>query len=394
MGKQSFTRYRSEAATPSGDTLLVIFLRGAADALHMVVPYGEDAYYALRPTLGIARPDDERTPAEKRVIDLDGFFGFHPALRPLLPAWRAGRLAVVHACGAPDDSHSHFKAQDLMERGVSDVNGPASGWLGRHLATKPTTGSLPLRAVAWGERPQRSLSGAGPVSTLRSLDDFWGGDAAALRRMQPALTLLYGGDDPLGVLGRETLEILNTLQSLSQFAADPPAQLPYPDTAFGQGLRQIAILIKANVGLEVAAVDLGGWDSHFAQGVIGGLMPDLMAELAAGLAAFDADLHDQVGRLTVVVMTEFGRRAYENGSLGTDHGHGGLMLLLGGHVNGGQVYGRWPGLADDRLFGPGDLAVTTDYRDVLAEICLKRLGNPALDRIFPGHEIEMPGVLG
>lgn len=374
------------------DTLVLVFLRGAADALNLVVPYGEAAYYALRPTLGVARPDDARTAADKRAIDLDGFFGFHPALRPLLPAWQVGHLAVVHACGAPDESRSHFKAQELMERGVDDTSGPASGWLGRHLATRASASS-PLRAIAWGEMPQRSLSGAVPVSTLRSLDDFHlGGDPYALAQMRTVLAQFYAGDDPLSVVGRETLEILETLETLSQF---PDTRFPatqYPETEFGQGLGQIATLIKAEVGLEVAAIDLGGWDTHFAQGVVEGLMPNLVQELAEGLAAFHADLADRMERLTVVVMTEFGRRASENGSLGTDHGHGGLMLLLGGNVAGGQVHGAWPGLAKGQLVGPGDLAVTTDYRHVLGELCLKRLNNPAVDRIFPGFEFASRGV--
>ena len=371
--------------SPRGDMLLVVFLRGAADTLNMVVPHGEEAYYYLRPSLGIARPDDLSVETEFRTIDLDGFFGLHPALRPLLPAWQAGHLAIVHACGAPDESRSHFKAMELMERGVEDERGPASGWIGRHLASLDTGNNSPLRAIGLGDLPQRSLYGTVPVSSLRSIADFHlGGDALAVRQMLAALTSLYAKDETLGVLGQDTLDILDVLQKL-----DPALSLKdsagYGQDDFSHGLQQVAMLMKAEVGLEVAAIDLGGWDTHFAQGATVGLMPKLMTVLATGLAAFYEDVHSYLERLSVVVMTEFGRRAYENASLGTDHGHGGVMLLLGGCMKGGRVHGEWPGLADGQLFGPGDLAVTTDYRDVLAELCLKRLKHTSVDSIFPGY---------
>jgi uncharacterized protein (DUF1501 family) len=378
------------ARGPLSDVLIAVFLRGAADALNMVVPHGDEAYYTLRPTLGIPRPDDRRALPKTCAIDLDGFFGLHPSLSPLLPAWETGNLAFVHACGAPDESRSHFKAMELMERGVEDERGPASGWIGRHLATLDTGNLSPLRAIALGEIPQRSLTGPVPVTALRSIADFHlAGDPQALARMQNALSSLYAGGDPVSQVGQETLEILNTIRMMDPVDYRPSSDLVYPDSDFGMGLRQIAALIKAQVGLEVGAIDVGGWDTHFAQGASEGQMAALMWDLASGLAAFHADLHDLVDRLTVVVMSEFGRRAAENGSLGTDHGHGSVMFLLGGHVNGGRVHGRWPGLADGQLVGPGDLAVTTDYRDVLGEVCLKRLGNPALNEIFPGFAVTL-----
>jgi uncharacterized protein (DUF1501 family) len=211
--------------------------------------------------------------------------------------------------------------------------------------------------------------------------------------MQAALSSLYAGADPLSALGRETLSILEAIQALDPLGYQPVTDFSYPETEFGLGLRQVAMLVKAEVGLEVAAIDLGGWDTHFAQGGADGAMAGLLAELAAGLAAFHADLFDYAGRLTVVAMSEFGRRVQENGSLGTDHGHGSLMLLLGGNVAGGVVHGRWPGLAAGQLMGPGDLAVTTDYRDVLGEVCLKRLNNTALGAIFPGFEVTLRGFV-
>ena len=379
---------------PRGDTLVVVFLRGAADALNLIVPHGEAAYYALRPTLGIPRPDDNRAAADERAIDLDGFFGLHPALRPLLPAWQAGHLASVHACGAPDESRSHFRAMELMERGVDDERGPASGWIGRHLATLDTGNKSPLRAIGLGALPPRSLRGAVPASALRSIAEFHlGGDARALAQMQAALASLYAGDDRLGAIGQETLGILETVQALDPLGYSPASDLAYPTSDLGLGLRQIAMLIKAEVGLEVAAIDVGGWDTHFAQGGSEGQMAGLLNDLAVGLAAFHADLFDYAGRLTIMTMSEFGRRAQENGSLGTDHGHGSLMLLMGGNVIGGKVHGEWPGLAEGQLVGPGDLAVTTDYRDVLGEVCIKRLNNPALAEIFPNYAVTIRGFL-
>lgn len=372
-----------------GDTLVVIFLRGAADVLNMVVPHGEANYYRLRPTLGIPPPEASGKKKDERVVDLDGFFGLHPGLAPLLDAWQEKQLAIIHACGAPDTSRSHFKAQELMERGVEDESGPASGWIGRHLAALETGNLSPLRAVGMGTRPQRSLSGSAPVSALSSIADFHlGGNPAAVQQMRAALELVYQND----ALGQETLRIMDVLQKIDTTNYRSPFAT-YSDSEFGLALKQTAMLIKADVGLEIAAIDLGNWDTHFTQGVISGIMPNLMKDLADGLAAFHADMRDHMDRLTIVTMSEFGRRAYENSSLGTDHGHGSMMLVLGGNVHGGKVHGTWPGLGESQLVEPGDLAVTTDYRDVMSEILVKRLNNPAIDLVFPDHGIKMPNVM-
>ena len=382
--------FAPQNTAPRGDTLVVVFLRGAADILNMVVPHGEEAYYQLRPSLGIPRPDDMGKKKEERVVDLDGFFGFHPAMRALNDAWQSQQLAIIHACGAPDESRSHFKAMELMERGVDDERGPASGWIGRHLATLNTGNSSPLRAVGMGTRPQRSLSGSVPVSALRSIADFHlGGDQRVLQQMRAALSTVYQED----VMGQETLSIMDTLETLDPLTYIPSRNAKYPDSEFGLALKQTAMLIKADVGLEVSAIDVGGWDTHFAQGASTGQMANLMKDLAEGLAAFHADIHDYMSQLTTVTMSEFGRRASENGSLGTDHGHGSMMMVLGGNVDGGKVHGVWPGLGEGQLMGPGDLAVTTDYRDVLSEILVKRLSNPAMDEIFPDYQIKSPGVI-
>ncbi len=386
MPRLAFTPKNSASR---GDTLVVIFLRGAADTLNIAVPHGEETYYALRPTLGIPRPDDSK--AKLRTLDLDGFFGFHPAMNNLLDAWQEKLLAIIQACGAPDESRSHFKAMELMERGVDDAKGPASGWIGRHLATLDTGNTSPMRAIGVGELPQRSLSGTVPISALRSIADFHlNGDARFVAQMRAALNTIYSGKDSFSVLGQDTLGILDILQKLD------PTMTPnsrFSSTDFGRALQQVSMLIKADVGLEVAAIDLGGWDTHFAQGASEGQMANLIRDLGDGLAAFHAELRDHLDSLTIVSMSEFGRRASENGSLGTDHGHGSMMMVMGGNVLGGQVHGQWPGLGQGQLVGPGDLAVTTDYRDILSEILVKRLNNSALDEIFPNHQVRTLGIL-
>ena len=372
--------------TPRGDILVCVFLRGAADGLNMIVPHGDDIYYAQRPTVAIPRPDDARAGTGIRTLDLDGFFGLHPALAPLLPIWQAGHLAPVHAIGSPDESRSHFKAMELMERGLDRQQGPPSGWLGRHLATLDTDNHSPLRGVSIGEMMARSLRGPAPATALRSIADFHlGRDPQAIADMQSALATLYSLGDPLDEVAGEAMATLAAVNALDPFSYQPSGGAVYPDDEFGLGLRQVAMLIKAEVGLEVACLDVGGWDTHIAQGGSEGLMAGLLHNLAQGLHAFYLDLATNTDQLLVLVMSEFGRRLKENGGLGTDHGHGGVMLLLGGNVAGGRIHGQWPGLAPEQLVGPGDMAVTTDYRDVLAEVISRRLNNPHLDTIFPGY---------
>ena len=379
---------------PRGDVLLCVFLRGAADALNMIVPHGDEYYYAARPTLAISRPDDRNREAKLRTLDLDGFFGLHPALSALTSIWETGHLAAIHAVGSVDESRSHFRAMELMERGLDGPDGPASGWLGRHLATLDTGNHSPLRGVSIGEMVTRSLLGPVPITALRSIAEFHlGNDPKALTEMQRALATLYNQGDPLDGPAIEAMNTLEAVNSLDPFEYVPASGVVYPDDEFGVGLRQVATLIKAEVGLEVACLDVGGWDTHIAQGGSEGLMANLLRQLGAGLLAFYTDLATQAEQITVVVMSEFGRRLQENGGLGTDHGHGSVMLLLGGNVKGGRIFGHWPGLAPEQLVGPGDLAVTTDYRDILAEIIQRRLNNPHLDEVFPGYSPIFQGVV-
>lgn len=366
--------------------LVVVFLRGGADGLNIVVPHAEDAYYRSRPSLGIDR---------RSLIDLDGFFGMNPALGPLGKHFEEGRLAILHAVGSGDQTRSHFEAMNAMERGLPDVRqGSASGWLARHLsATEPASPS-PLRAVAFGSIMPDSLRGGTTAIAIESLQDFRlmiPQDAAA-ETIQAHLRELYRtGSDEMAVAGRETLDVLDTLNRLAPSEYRPSGGARYPDSDLGQGLRQVALLIRARIGLEVAALDKGGWDTHVAQGATAGWLTYLLEDLGQSLDAFATDLGPAMKDVTLVVMTEFGRRVAENGGLGTDHGRASMMMVLGGGIRGGKVLGEWPGLEPEALEGPGDLRVTTDYRSVLAEV-LQRSGKVDLRSTFPGLEPRPVGL--
>jgi uncharacterized protein (DUF1501 family) len=376
---------------PNGDVLVTIFQRGGADGLNVVVPYGEDAYYKARPTLGVRGPKDSKVAPSERAIDLNGFFGLNPELKPLHPLFAEGKLSFIHGCGSGDQTRSHFEAMATMERGIAQDSGPASGWLARHLVTSPNDDATPLRAVAFGAGLPDALRGSNAVA-LNRLDDFrlhfpqnW-----QTSPLTTALNDVYKNvNDPVGIAGRETLSVLDRVNRLDPAHYKPANSAQYPDSDLGRSLRQVACLIKGGVGLEVACLDSGGWDTHFVQGQ---LQPGLLRDLGGALAAFAQDLGSTLQRVTVLVMTEFGRRVYENSSLGTDHGRGGVWMALGGSVNGGKVFADWKGLDTDKLEPPGDVPVTIDYRDVLAEVIQKRLHNPNGRDIFPGHQPKLRGI--
>jgi uncharacterized protein (DUF1501 family) len=376
---------------PAGDVLVCVFLRGGADGLHLVAPYGDAGYYSQRPRIAVPRPDDRGAESKRRGVRLDDFFALNPTLAPLHEPFREGRLAVVHAVGSPDRTHSHFEAMTTMERGVSDGSTAATGWLGRHLQPSGGGTPSPLRAIAIGDVLPASLEGALGATAVQSLSQFrLGLPAGWSGGYRVALAGMYGGEkDELGQAGRETFRLLRAMEQLEPDRYLPQGGALYPESDFGRGLSQIAQLVKAEVGLEVACLDLGGWDSHFGQDTV---LEGLMADLAGGLGAFHSDMGERLDRVTVVVMSEFGRRVHENGGLGTDHGQATCFWLMGGGVRGGRVVADWPGLASDRLEGPGDLRVTIDYRDLLAEVVAKRLRNPAWQGVFPGHEPQFRGV--
>jgi uncharacterized protein (DUF1501 family) len=352
-------------------TLIVVFLRGGADGLNMVAPLGDAGYYKARPRIALKESDSLR---------LDGFFGLNPILGGLERPWKDGALAIVQAAGSEDETRSHFEAQDLMEHGGL----AAGGWLGRFLRSRPHTVSGALGAVAVGRALPECLRGAPSATVMQSFRDFTlGGDAP---RMAAALAKLYGAQqDAMAGAARDTLAALERIEKLRNTPYQASHGAEYGRDEFSRGLLQVARLIKARVGLEAASVDLGGWDSHLTQSSV---MDPRLTELSRGLAAFYADLGREMERVTVVVMTEFGRRVAENSAFGTDHGRASVMFVLGGGVQGGRVYGAWPTLSDDVLEGPGDLPVTTNYRDVLAPVLARHSPDAALRLVFPGHELK------
>ena len=378
------------------DILVTVFLRGGADGINSIVPYFEDAYYRKRPNLSIASPKDARTNANARLVDLDGKFGLHPALAPLLPFYQQGQLAILHACGSQDGTRSHFEAMAAVERGLAKEGpGPGDGWIARHLASTERPDDSPLRAVAFGGTLPDSLRGALNTVALESLSDFKL-DAVPEKRQHyhNALLKLYDpGKDEVAHAGRETLAVLDALQKIDPDQYKPSHNALYPDTDLGRGMRQTACLIRADLGLEVAALDRGGWDTHYAQGSTVGILSLSLDDLAKSLSAFSRDLGEEMSRVTVVVMTEFGRRVAENTGLGTDHGRASFMLVMGGGTKGGQVYTKWPGLEDHQLDETGDLRVTTDYRDVLGEVLAQRMRNTRLSTVFAGYQPRSVGIV-
>lgn len=387
-----------QASTPR-DILLVIFLRGGADGLSMVPPLADPdrRYYEMaRPMLKIPLS------GQHALLPLDQRFGLHPFAAPLYELYQDGHLAFVHAAGLTSNTRSHFDAQAYMELGTPDRKNSTTGWITRHLQTQRHTSDALIPVLATGGEQPTSLLGSYQAVAMTSPDDFslvahwdYEGD------LRDGLRRLYQGtDQALDRLGQRTLDTIDIIETLHPGDYTPSHGAQYPDGEFGDNLQVIAQMIKMQLGLEVATVDLGGWDTHEQQAWhVEGYFAELLHELSQGLHAFYTDLDtggddNPVQRLTVVVMSEFGRRVRENAALGTDHGHGNVMMVLGGPVNGGRVYGDWPGLHTDQLYQRADLAITTDYRQVLSEILIRRLGNPHLDTIFPGLQDYTPlGIL-
>lgn len=371
---------------PKGHVLVSIFLRGGMDGLNVVVPYADDAYHQKRPVLGLVR---------KEVLDLNGYFGLNPALGGLFPIYQSGDLAIVHACGSQDRTRSHFEAMSSMERGLSgDEDGDASGWLARHLVNTPSATSTPLRAVAIGRTMPDSLRGATRSIALGSISDYrLQVDETRHDHVRSALKAMYADKgDVFGAAGKETLEVLDALKKIDVSHYQPDHRAVYPKSDLGAALSQVAMLIKAGIGLEVACLDKGGWDTHYGQN-IGGQMSGLLKDLGDSLAAFHTDMGTSMSGVTVTVQTEFGRRVHENQSLGTDHGRGSVMFVLGGGVHGGKIHGHWPGMRDDQLDEVGDLRVANDYRAVLGEVLTKQMGTPDVAKVFGGLRPEFLGVV-
>ena len=380
------------SAAQKGKVLICLFQRGAADALNIVVPHGERAYYQLRPNIAIPQPLSGL--GNRAALDLDGFFGLHPSLAPLKPLWDRGLLAPIHAVGSPSATRSHFDAQDYMESGTPDNKGTTDGWLNRYLATSGTCEECkvtPFRAVAMAPQTPRILEGGAPSVAMNSLEEF----AVRTAGEQSArLEALYrnGSADLVHGTGAEMFDAVKMLRAASPEQYQPQNGASYPRSPFGQRLRQIAQLIRSGVGLEVAFGDVGGWDTHVNQGGVQGQLAQRLDDFAQSIAALVADLGDRMENVVILTMSEFGRMAHQNGNGGTDHGHAGAMFVIGGAVHGRKVYGKWPGLEAGQLYEGRDLALTTDFRTVFVEIARRHLGAAKIDAMFPGF--TAPSALG
>lgn len=375
----------------ANDVLVVIFLRGGMDGLTTVVPYGDADLYNARPTLAINPPGQT-----DGALDLDGFFGLPPACASLLPAFQQGDLAFVHAAGSTDPTRSHFNAMYSMETGTPNMGQTTitDGWIGRHLQTIAPSGSGELRALAIQSILPRSMSGGPGAIPAKDPDDFdFPGEPVLAGALRSVIESSYArAAEPLKGAASSSFGAIDLLATVDFANYQPANGAVYPAGDFGTKLVDVAAMIKADIGLECIEVDIPQWDHHSAMGPVNGILALKLADLSAGLNAFHKDLAAELGHVTVVVKSEFGRRVAENGSAGTDHGHGGVMMVLGGNVNGGQVHGQWPGL-DPASLGNGDLPITTDYRDVLAEILSLRLGSTSIADIFPQHTPQFPGIV-
>ena len=365
-------------------TLIAIFQRGAVDGLNMVVPHGERSYYDLRPSIAIARPQAGNA---ESAIDLDGFFGLHPSLAQFKPLWDSKRLAIVQAAGSPANTRSHFDAQDYMESATPGVKSTADGWLNRYLQSKADPERSLFRAVSLTQTMPRVLQGKAPAIAMSNLADFNIRAGQSSASVQGGFEAIYAQtvNDMLGGTGKETFEAVNYLKKVNPAQYQPQHGAQYPRTPFGNSLLQIAQLIKAGVGLEIAFTDVGGWDTHVNEGNAQGQLSNLLRVFSAGLAALYTDLGQRMDDVVILTMSEFGRTAKENGNRGTDHGHANAMFVLGNGVRGGKVYGQWPGLKSDQLYEGRDLALTTDFRDVFGEIANRHLGVSNLRPVFPGY---------
>lgn len=379
-----------------GKILVCLFQRGAADGLSMIVPHGETAYYSARPNIAIPRPQSGAVDA---AIDLDGLFGLHPALQPFARLYREGLLAPIHAVGSPSATRSHFDAQDYMESGTPDRKSTPDGWLNRYLAVKGTcqecasAGVSPFRAVSMTPQTPRILEGPAAAVAMNSLGEFTmrgAGDSA------DRLEALYrtGEADLVHGAGREMFEAVKLLQSANPQRYQPEHGAEYPRSPFGQRLREIAQLIKSGVGIEVAFADVGGWDTHVNQGAATGQLAARLTDFSLSVGALVRDLGDRMQDVVIMTMSEFGRMVRQNGNGGTDHGHAGAMFVIGGGVRGGRVHGAWPGLEREQLHEGRDLALTTDFRAVFADVLSKHLGAANLAPVFPGYHGTPFSVFG
>ena len=370
-------------------TLIAIFQRGAVDGLNVVVPHAEPAYYDLRPSIAVAKPNG----GTEAALNLDGFFGLHPSLAPFKPLWDSKRLAIVHASGSPDNTRSHFDAQDYMESATPGVKSTADGWLNRFLQSKADPQKSLFRAVAMTQNMPRAMQGKASTLAISNLADFNIRAGQSSASVQGGFEAMYDDNlvkDALHGTGKETFEAINYLKQVNPGQYKPENGAVYPQGQLGNALRQTAQLIKAGVGLEVAFTDIGGWDTHVNQGGATGQLAQRLDDFARSVAALVTDLGDRMADVTILTMSEFGRTARQNGSAGTDHGHAGALFVNGGSVKGGKVYGKWPGLEPEQLHEGRDLALTTDFRAVFSHILTAHMGTKDVSKVFPGFKQTAP----
>jgi uncharacterized protein (DUF1501 family) len=392
----SFLKRTALAQTINGKEkpiVIAIFQRGAADGLSMVVPFGDKSYYSLRPQIAIPQP---KSSDQDSAIDLDGFFGLNPALTSFKPIFDAGHLAIVHAVGSPDNTRSHFDAQDYMESATPGNKGTADGWLNRYLAAKKDAKATPFRAVAFSANMPRSLMGKENAIAMTNINDFGVRAGQGNNQVAASFEALYAQNmgDSLHGTGKEAFEAVKMLKKANPQQYQAANGAKYPNTPFGQSLLQIAQLIKSDIGLEVAFADRGGWDTHANQGTGRGQLANQLRDFSQAIAALYQDLGDRMQNVVILTMTEFGRTIRQNGSGGTDHGHASCLFALGGNVKGGKVYGKWPGLDTSQLYEGRDLALTTDFRDVFAEVAARHLSATNVNSIFPGYNSNQANFRG
>jgi uncharacterized protein (DUF1501 family) len=381
----------ADTPAPNKKKLVVLFQRGAMDGLNVVVPFAEPNYYRLRPTIAIPQPTSGN---QEAAIDLDGFFGLHPSLQPFEQLFHSAQLAIVQAVGSPDPTRSHFDAQDFMESGTPGARSTDDGWLNRSLQGLPEEHTSAFRAVAFGPYLPLTLRGKASAISIPDLKQFklYGNPEVT----EGGFEAMYAQtvDQALHGVGQETFEAIDSLKKLDPDNYQPENGAQYPNSRFGKSLQEIAELLKADLGMEVAFLDSGGWDHHVNEGGVQGQLSNLLKDLSQGIAAFHQDLGDRMEDVVFVSMSEFGRTAHENGNRGTDHGHANCMFVMGGAVKGGKVYTQWPGMNDGQLYQDRDLAVTTDFRSVLGEIVTKHLGGRDLKTVFPGFDNDPRKFLG
>jgi uncharacterized protein (DUF1501 family) len=383
-----FLARTAAAAESRRRVLITIFQRGAVDGLNMVVPFGEHDYYKARPSIAIGAPGSGLGAA----VDLDGFFGLHPRLAPLKPLFDAKQLAIVHACGSPDATRSHFDAQDYMETATPGVKSTPDGWLNRYLHAREHQAATPFRAVALAPQLPRSLQGIAPALAIGQIDRFGIRAGQSTDMVQSSFESEYAAaaDRVLNTTSRDAFNAIRMLKDADPQRYTPANGADYPASAFGQALRQIAQLVKADVGLEVAFAESGNWDHHANEGAATGQIANRLDDLGRGIAALLRDLGDRMQDVVILTMSEFGRTVAENGNRGTDHGHGNAMMIVGGDVKGGKVYGRWSGLAPEQRHEGRDLKITTDFRAVFNEVVRGHLGLTDTRMVFPGFTAPAP----